>query len=305
MIAWLWAACAVLGIVILFLAGKIYTMKKSVREISAEFAARLQADTNTLIDLSSGDHDLRRLAGEINGQLRLLRSERRRYQNGDLELKEAVTNISHDLRTPLTAICGYLDLLEREEKSEAAARYTSLIQNRVEVMKKLTEELFRYSITASAKMDLTLENVVLNDVLEESIAAYYAALKQQGIVPELSFPEKKTERILDRSSLARIFENIIGNAIKYSDGDLSICLKPSGEIVFSNSAKQLTPVMAGRLFDRFFTVETGCGSTGLGLSIAKLLTEEMGGTITAHYQDGKLAVILFFPSINNDRNPAV
>ena len=280
MTAWLWAACAVLGIVILFLAGKIFMMKKSVREISAEFTARLQADTNTLIDLSSGDHDLRRLAGEINGQLRLLQNERRRYQNGDLELKEAVTNISHDLRTPLTAICGYLDLLEREEKSEAAVRYTSLIQNRVEVMKKLTEELFRYSITASAKTDLTLENVVLNNVLEESIAAYYAALKQQGIVPELSFPEKKIERILDRSSLARIFENIIGNAIKYSDGDLSICLKPSGEIVFSNSAKQLTPVTAGRLFDRFFTVETGCGSTGLGLSIARELAELQKGSLT-------------------------
>ena len=104
----------ILLLIIFALSAKIYFLRKSTQEIAEAFRDRLTADTNTLIDISSRDPYMRKLASEINIQLRLLRKERHRYQQGDLELKEAVTNISHDLRTPLTAISGYLDLLERE-----------------------------------------------------------------------------------------------------------------------------------------------------------------------------------------------
>ena len=93
----------------------------------------------------------------------------------------------------------------------------------------------------------------------------------------------------------RIFGNIISNALKYSDGDLSVVMKPDGTIIFANKAAGLTPVLAGRLFDRFYTVETGSQSTGLGLAIAKQLCERMGGSIRADYQEGKLIITLFFP----------
>ena len=89
---------------------------------------------------------MRKLAECLNIELRKLRKERHRFNRGDLELKEAVTNISHDLRTPLTAISGYLDLLDREEKSDVVNRYIETIKNRIEAMKRLTEELFQYSI---------------------------------------------------------------------------------------------------------------------------------------------------------------
>mgnify|MGYP000801956230 FL=1 len=128
-----WILCCILLIVVFFLITKIIFIEKSIDEIHTEFQERLSSDTNTLIDISSSDPHLRKLASEINIQLRLLRKERHRYQQGDLELKEAITNISHDLRTPLTAINGYLDLLEREEKSETVHCYLSQIQNRTDV----------------------------------------------------------------------------------------------------------------------------------------------------------------------------
>ncbi len=137
-----WILCCILLIVVFFLITKIIFIEKSIDEIHTEFQERLSSDTNTLIDISSSDPHLRKLASEINIQLRLLRKERHRYQQGDLELKEAITNISHDLRTPLTAINGYLDLLEREEKSETVHCYLSQIQNRTDVLKNLTEEYF-------------------------------------------------------------------------------------------------------------------------------------------------------------------
>ena len=133
------AVIAILLTVIFALLGKIYLMHKATLEIGEAFEVKLAADTNTLIDISSRDPYLCRLAASINTQLRILRKQRHRYLVGDRELKEAVTNISHDLRTPLTAICGYLDLLQREPLSENAVRYISLIENRTEAMKQLPE----------------------------------------------------------------------------------------------------------------------------------------------------------------------
>ena len=138
----------ILILIIVILAVRLGLMKKAAREIRTAFAEKLQTETNTLIGISSRDPEMRRLAADINVQLAALRGERRRFQHGDLELKEAVTNISHDLRTPLTAICGYLDLLSEETLPETARRYLSQIENRTEVMKQLTEELFRYSMVS-------------------------------------------------------------------------------------------------------------------------------------------------------------
>jgi signal transduction histidine kinase len=115
---WLWAVIGSLLLIIIALCIKIYLLKKAAKEIEEAFADRLITDTNALIDISSHDRYMRDLANKINIQLRRLREECHRFVQGDKELKNAVTNISHDLRTPLTAICGYLELLEQEEKSE-------------------------------------------------------------------------------------------------------------------------------------------------------------------------------------------
>lgn len=286
--------CAALAAIVLLLSFKLLLIRRSAEQICSGFAQRLRQDTNTLIDISGGDRTMRELAARINEELRLLRQERRRYLQGDGELKEAVTNISHDLRTPLTAILGYLELLRREEQSEQAARYVDMIADRTQVMKQLTEELFRYSVAASIP-SLTGEKLCLNDILASSLAAYYGAMTERGIQPEISMPEEPVERFLDRGALNRILANVLGNAVKYSAGDLTVTLSGDGEIVFANTAEDLDYCMAGKLFDRYFTVETGKDSTGLGLSIARLLTEQMGGNITADYRKGMLFVRIGFP----------
>lgn len=291
---WLPVICGILAAIICALFIKIYLMKKSVREIEEKLSEKLRTETNTLIDISSRDEDLRRLADTLNAELIKLREERWRFKQGDKELKDAVTNISHDLRTPLTAVCGYLDLLKKEEKSETAAGYLDVIENRTQVMKELAEELFDYSLISSAEEEEKRERICLNAALEESLASFYGAIRQSGIEPDISITERRIERNLDAMALTRIFGNIINNAMKYSDGDFKVELKEDGTIIFSNSAKNLNPVAAERLFDRFYTVETGRNSTGLGLSISKLLTERMGGKIRAEYQEDRLIIIVVF-----------
>lgn len=284
----------ILIVVVVILCIKIHFLHRAMEEMEAGFGERIAQDTNTLITISSGDRVARRLAGQLNDQLRLLRQERRRLQSGDRELKEAVTNISHDLRTPLTAICGYLDLLKGEEKSNTAKRYLSMIENRTEAMKVLTEELFHYSVITFEEEQMEYEEVVLNRVLEESISAYYGAFKKAGITPEIKMTEKKILRSLDKKTLQRILENVISNGIKYSGGDFQIELTDYGEMNFTNTAPCLNAVQVGRLFQRFYTVAAARQSTGLGLSIAKNLTEKMGGKITAEYQNGRLCIKILF-----------
>ena len=293
-IGWICAVVALaLAAAILLL--KWALLRASLREVSRELAEKLRTDTNTLISLSSGDRAVRALAAQMNIQLQALRRERLRLQKGDAELKNAITNVSHDLRTPLTAICGYLELLEKEEHSEKARRYLAVIRERSQAMRDLTEELFRYSMAAAAAEEMTRQPVSVKDVLEQSLAGFYGSLTEKGISPEIRLPNGPVVRNLDPAALRRIFDNLLNNALKYSDGDLRVSLTEAGEAVFSNAAGKLDCVQTQRLFDRFYTVETASGSTGLGISIAHMLVENMGGEIGAEYVSGRLRIFVRFP----------
>ena len=291
---WIILTCA-LALCILWLLLRLLVLRRSIREVAEELEEKLRTDTNTLISISSGDSSVQLLASRINRQLQALRRERLKLQTGNDELTTAVTNISHDLRTPLTAVCGYLDLLEQEPQSEKSRRYLAVIRERTDALRSLTEELFRYSVITATAEELDKAPVCLNDVLEQSLAGFYGALSAQGITPEIRMPEEKIIRQLDAAALRRIFDNILSNAVKYADGDLTVRLLPDGTAAFSNSARALSRVQAERLFDRFYTVEAARDSTGLGLSIARLLAEKMGGSITAEYGDGRLCIRVVFP----------
>lgn len=288
-----WILCGILTIALSVAIIKVIILKKSMNEICTEFKRSLGEDTNVQISISSGDRTARNLAKAINQELSRLRKLKQQYASGDRELKEAVTNISHDLRTPLTAINGYLDLLCREEKSEKVENYISQIKNRTESLKSLTEELFRYSVVTTMQ-ELKPERLDMVRALEESLLSFYAVMQEKGIQPEITLPEEPVWRVLDVEAMNRIFSNIISNVVKYSDGDLSVTMDEGGCITFSNTAKSLSTVEVGRLFDRFYTVEVSRSSTGLGLSIAKVLTERMGGSISAQYQNERLCVRVEF-----------
>lgn len=284
----------VLGVIVIFCAAKINSLHRAADELRREFGKRILQDTNVGIDISSSDKKMRQLAADLDQQLKLLRREQIRYTQGDQELKTAVTNISHDLRTPLTAICGYMNLLSQEEVSETVREYLSIIDNRIKTMKALTEELFRYSVILSVDTCDVREDVSLNRALEECIAAYYGALVETGMEPEIRMPERPVIRKLNAQALSRIFSNIVSNALKYSDGDFLVVLDEGGTISFSNHASGMDEIQVGHLFDRFYTVESAQNGTGLGLSIAKTLTEEMNGKIDARLRNGVLEILVQF-----------
>lgn len=300
-----WILNMILAAAVVLLAVKIGLLQKSADEICREFTARLEGDTNNPIFVSSRDRHLCRLASEINAQLGKLRRERQRFQTGNRKLTEAVANISHDLRTPLTAISGYLDLLEGERQSDTVTRYLDCIRNRTEMLTQLTQELFTYTLVAGGEEAAPRasgqkgsrraaagkrERLELNRLLEECLISYYGAFQRQGIEPEILLPQKPVYISGQKASLARIFGNIISNALKYSDGDFAVTLTKEAVITFSNRAEGLTPVLAEQLFQRYYTVETGGQSTGLGLAIARELVEGLGGRIHGECREGRLVI---------------
>lgn len=293
--AGLWALIGFLICIILGLCAKVFLLRRAAGEIETGLSERLMTDTNTLLDISSRDRRMKRLTESINVQLRRLRKERHRFIQGDVELKNAVANISHDLRTPLTAISSYLELLDKEEKSDNVNRYIEVIKNRTEALKLLTEELFRYSVITSPEFDATTEPLSVNQLLEEAILDSYAALQERNITPSIHMTGQRVMRTLNRGALSRVFANLINNAIKYSDGDLDITLTGNGRIIFSNRASGLNRVQVERLFDRFYTVENAGKSTGLGLSIARVLVEQMDGTISARFENERLDISIQLP----------
>ncbi len=286
-----WVLAAGLALVALGLGIKVALLRHGIKGLRRDLAERRGQDTNTLLSLPCRDRELRRLASALNQELRALRQERLRYQQGDKELKEAVANISHDLRTPLTAISGYLQLLQGQDLPPDTRRYLEQIGGRAQAMERLTEELFRYSVVVSEE-NLAREPVDLRRAVEEALLSFYGALEGRGIEPQVRLPEEKVERLLDPAAVNRVLGNILTNALKYSAGDLEVTLEESGRLTFSNAAPGLDPVAAGRLFDRFYTVEAARNSTGLGLSIAKELTQRMGGSIGAELHGGTLTVWL-------------
>ena len=291
---WVVAVVAALSFASVFLLVRLMVLRHTLFELSDELGDKLGGDTNTLVSISSHDKAARAFAADINRQLEALRSERLRLENGDAQLKAAIANVSHDIRTPLTAICGYLDLLEQEDLSDEQRVWLGVIRERATLMRSLTDELLEYSVVSSSADGLKSDLVDVKAVLEESVAGFYGVFVGKGIVPEIEMSNDAVVRLLDAGALRRVFDNILSNAAKYSNGDLRIELSGDGTVCFSNEASGLDYTQVQRLFDRFVTVENARGSFGLGLYIARLLTERMGGSISASIKGGRFSIEVCF-----------
>lgn len=273
-----------------FLIMKLYFIRKSIENIRTDTNEILKTDTNSLITISLSDKKVRKLANDINSELKNLRKEKLQYENGNQELKRTITNISHDMRTPLTAIRGYIDLIENNKDKEKQKEYINIIERKTNDLEYLTEQLFEFSKTMDIGTQIKKEECCINELLEITIANFYNTFKAKNIIPKINICEEKIYRHLDKGMIIRIFENILSNVIKYSNGSFNLSIDNTGIIVFSNKAETLDESTVKKIFDRYFTVENAKKSTGIGLSIAKQLVELNGGSILAKYIDKTLII---------------
>lgn len=283
-------------IIALFLLTRLFLIKKEIKHITRQLNEVNSRQSEKKLDLAFFQKDLEQLAKSINDQvafMMLARAEKRRTEN---ELKQAVANISHDIRTPMTSILGYIQLLESADVSpEQRNEYTAIVKNGALRLKVLLEDFFELSIIESADYPLKMETIKLPHLLLEVLVGFYEAFHQRGIEPIVTLPEEEMTIKADASALKRVLENLLGNAVKHSRGHVTICLhkKPSTiELVISNPVQQLTEADVLLLFDRFYKADqtrTGKG-TGLGLSIAKGLMKKMDGNLTAQLVNQQLVM---------------
>ena len=284
----------ILCFICIFLILKLCLIKHSIKEIEKSFSYILKADTNNIITISSSDKEIKNLTININDNLTELRKQRLQYKSGNQELKKIITNISHDLRTPLTAIKGYIDLIQQENLSNKQKQYLKIVEKKSNELTELTDQLFEFSKTMDIGTKIKKEKCCMNEILEETLANMYHFFREKQINPKLEICEQKIYKDLDKHSIIRVFENILSNVCKYSNGDFTIVLNEKGMITFSNKATSLDATTVQKIFDRYFTVENAKKATGLGLSISKQLVELNGGKISAEYVKGYLRIQIVF-----------
>ena len=287
-----------LCIIILFITSiisiKYILLKLSLNKSYKDFELIINSDTNNLLTISCNDKNLKEFINKLNKNLKKLRKLELEYNQGNINLKHTITNISHDLRTPLTAIKGYLDILDKKNFTKEQIKYFNIINTKVNDLVNLTEELFNYSKILDKAYLIKKEQVCLNIVLEEVFCSYYDLFKNNNIIPKIDITSNKIIKEIDLICFKRIIENIISNLLKYSNKSIYIKLDNTGSITFINKTKKLDKVSVGKIFDRYFTVESSKKSNGIGLSIAKELVILNNGEITAKYINNKLIIKIVF-----------
>ncbi|WP_328020355.1 HAMP domain-containing sensor histidine kinase [Niallia alba] len=274
-----------------------FLLKREIKRAEKQLNDLNNNKTDKKVDLIFFDKDMEKLVKEINIQIDVTKqanAEKRRKEN---ELKQAIANISHDIRTPMTSILGYIQFLESNELSlEKKAEYTAVVKSGALRLKVLLEDFFELSIIESADYPLKPEKINLSQLVLEVLVGFYEQFYQHGLEPDLHIPEEEINIIADSSAVKRVIENLVVNAIKHSNGNVSIRIEKmqsAVQLVISNNVEQLNEHDINHLFDRFYKADKTRTekSTGLGLSIAKSLMTKMGGDITAALKDDQLSMI--------------
>lgn len=271
----------------LFFLTRYYRLKKEIKSTARQLKELNNKITGKKIDLTMFDRDLEELSKEINNQIdetKRANAEKMRTEN---ELKQAVANISHDIRTPMTSILGYIQLLEADEGiPENSLGHLGVIKNGALRLKVLLEDFFELSIIESADYPLKIEKISINNLILEVLAGFYEEFHHRGLEPSIHIPPTEICIMGDSSAVKRVIENLVLNAIKHSKGNVKIQLiqlSKTVQLIISNPVQQLNENDVHLLFDRFYKADKNRSekSTGLGLSIAKSLMKKMNGNLTA------------------------
>lgn len=285
-------AVVVLGIAAAILLFLVVLQKREINSISEQLAKMKEQDTNNLVNSSNGTAD--RLINEINCLLKELRANRVDYSRKNHAMEQMMTNISHDLRTPLTSAMGYINLLRSSQLSEEEKdRELVIIEQRLARLEELINSFFEFSKVISGGERPELSEVDLVAVLEESIVHYFDDYEDRGRSISLDCPFRRVMLSTNRHMLLRIFDNLIGNALKHGTGNLAVTVSKGDELMVSfQNMTEIEDVDVEHIFDEFYTTDISRtkGNTGLGLAIAKQFTEMLGGSIFAQCTGGSFTV---------------
>lgn len=273
-------------------------LKRSIKNFNKKLKNKLKSNSNIILTTDMTDKDFSDLIDTINKILDKYSNIKNEYETKNNNLQKMMTNVSHDLRTPLTSALGYIDIILKSNLSEEDKnRNLKIIEERLNRLSDLINSFFEFSKIISNNENIKFEKVNLVAILENAISNHYEDFSDKKRMINFKTDNRKIEIISNEMMLSRIFDNLIRNAYKHSKSDLDIFIEMSDniQITFSNGLLY-SDLDVDRIFDEFYTVDISRtkGNTGLGLAIVKEFIEQLGGTIKAKKDNGTLSFQILF-----------
>ncbi|MBK1813316.1 HAMP domain-containing histidine kinase [Clostridium sp. YIM B02505] len=292
------------SIIIIFLGYKLFYAERQISSLIKQLSVINKNKSGGKITIGLSNKKIELLAEEINETIVIRKQSEAERMKVENDLKQTIANMSHDLRTPLTSIIGYLQFLKLDELSENEKKeYLEIAEHRAKSLEKLLNDFYELSLIESLDYEINMEKLNINKILQEIILGRYADFAERDITPNIEITSNTLYVMAEKKSLERIIENLLSNAIKYGKDKIDICLKEEKGgmlLTFSNTFTSLTEEDMENIFDRFYMADktrSGRG-TGLGLAIVKGLVEKMNGTISSDIKGDMFNIYCSFQIIN-------
>lgn len=286
--------------VIIVLVCILVSYMRQVKDICRQLLFLKEHESNMLITKEIKLGKIKELTDLLNEMLKDIREEAAQYVKKERMIADTYTNLSHDIRTPLTSMDGYFQLLETCSDEADRKRYIGIIQERIESLKEMLEELFTYTKLKNEIYELKKERQNLTQILKETLFSYYDEWAEKGIVPEFELTDEAVMIMGNGQALRRVIQNIMKNGLDHGNKELKIRLEKKGnraELVFKNKVEHPSEIDLQRIFERFYKADEARSknSTGLGLSITKGFVLKMGGEIDAQMEGDWFCIHIWFP----------
>lgn len=289
----------ILAVSVAVLIAVLVKIRAQLRDINEQLDFLCEKDTNMLLLTDTNMADIGRLKERINRFLEQWHRQREAAAKKEQMISDTYTNLSHDIRTPLTSLDGYFQLLKDETDKSEQGHYIDIIQERITSLKDMLEELFMFTKLKNDSFKLELSNCCVSRLLKQTVFSYYEEWKKQGIEPSLDICEDTIFITANAQALRRVLQNVIKNALVHGQNSICIQMKQKNKMVHilvSNDVKNPDDIDVDKVFERFYKADEArsISSSGLGLSIAKELVERMGGSIEARLEGKRFVVEIQF-----------
>lgn len=291
---------AVLTIAVIYLLVRLLSLKKALKGAGKQLKEiNRELEENRIVKLALPDKDAEELLTVVNESLQAIREQKNTYAKREKELKQQIENISHDLRTPLTSMLGYLRIMETSNMTPEEREDLQTVIRKAERLQELITQFYEYTKVTSTDYSLSLENIEVTKLLREALADAYPELEKRQLEVEVNIPQGPLEITGNVNAMERVLQNLLQNAVRYAKSCLEVSVserEKAVEIVFANDVEDMNVSDVDRLFERFYTPDASRtqGSTGLGLTIAKEFVEKMKGSMEAELVREKLRIVMRF-----------
>lgn len=253
----------------------------------------LEQGSHMELGVQSRQRDMLALCRKLNRLQRIHHQEQIQFERGERQLKQNITGLAHDIRTPLTGAAGYVQLARECEEPQRRAYYLQVASDRLGELGDMLEELFLYTKLTGEAFTPDIREVQVLPLLSDCLVGLYHRFEEKGISPRVDFAQEGFRIRADEECLRRIFHNLIQNALLHGSGDI-IIRQEQDSLIFENMVSETSRPDPEHIFDRFYKADSARrkGSSGLGLFIVKELVQRMNGSVYARLEGDWLRITL-------------